>query len=91
VISVSTARVSFTGAARRRTIVVRNVGNGILTIRASATGAFVVSPARVRVKTRGRLTIAFHPVGARVYRGTLRLSSDDPARPRVVVSLAGQG
>ncbi len=91
VISVSTARISFTGRTRRRTIIVRNVGSGTLTIRATATGAFVVSPARARVKTSAHLTIAFRPLGPGGYRGMLRLSTDDPAHPRVAVGLTGRG
>ncbi len=95
-VGVSATQLSF-GSVKpartvRRTLVVRNTGSGFLTVRASASLRTVSAlPAKVTVPAGGRrsITVAFRPTHTGRYRGQVRLRTDDPARPTVVVAVSG--
>jgi subtilisin family serine protease len=95
-VGLSATRISFGSVKRartaRHTLVVRNTGTGFLTLRAAASLATLSArPAKVIVPAGGRrtITIAFRPPHTGRYRGQVRLRTDDPARPTVVVAVRG--
>jgi subtilisin family serine protease len=95
-VGVSATRISF-GSVKpsrtvRRTLVVRNTGTGFLTVRATASLATVSArPAKITVPAGARraITVAFRPTHTGRYRGQVRLRTDDPARPTVLVAVRG--
>jgi len=96
--SLSLKPISFgsVGVARATTrrLTVRNGGTGTLTVRAATSLASVsVRPATLRIRSFGTATVVltFRPTRAGVYRGQLRLETDDPAAPRIVVAVRGSG
>jgi len=96
--SVSLKLISFgsVGIARATTrrLTVRNSGAGTLTVRAASSLASVsVQPATLRIPSSGTASVVltFRPSRAGLYRGELRLRTDDPAAPRIVVAVRGSG
>ena len=97
-VEVSTGTVSFgsvkLGRAARRVRVVRNTGNGTLTVRISTTlSAVTARPAKVRIPPGGRATVVlvFRPARRGAYRGRVRIETDDPGAPLLALALTGVG
>jgi subtilisin family serine protease len=97
-IGVSTSRISFGSVkpprAASRRLIVRNSGTGFLTVRvATAPSAVSARPAKLTIEAGGRrtITVSFRPAHAGLYRGQLRLRTDDPIRPTVTVPVRGTG
>lgn len=97
-VDVSTSRISFGSVLRARTVtrklVVRNAGTGFLTVRvATSLSSLSARPAKLTIgaSRRGTVTLTFRPPHSGAYRGQVRLSTDDPARPTVVVAVRGTG
>jgi subtilisin family serine protease len=97
-IDLSPVPVSFGPVRRRgsatRTLVVRNVGDGYLAVRVTGTPRAVsVRPLKLHVKANGRATLqlTFRPTRAGAYSGRLRLVTDDPNAPVVLVTVRGTG
>lgn len=90
---ISFGSVALTRAVTRR-LVVRNSGTGYLTVRVSTSlPAVSARPAKLVIPSSGRgtLLVTFRPLRARVYRGQLRLATDDPSAPRIAVAVRGAG
>ena len=84
------------GQTKDLTLVVNNTGSAALTVNALNTAApfSVVSPATPFSIAGGgsaSVTIRFAPASANVFSGGLTISSNDPAKPSVPVTLAGTG
>jgi subtilisin family serine protease len=98
VIDLSTGTVAF-GTVRKahavaRTLVIRNAGTGFLAVRVKDTPrAVTVTPARVKVRAKGRATLhlTFRPPRAGAYSGQIRLETDDPQARVVLVTVHGTG
>ncbi|HEX9952283.1 MAG TPA: choice-of-anchor D domain-containing protein [Rubricoccaceae bacterium] len=86
----------FLGAAVSRTVTVRNVGTGPLTVSAvtSSAPAFSVSPAgafTLGVDQSRAVEVTFTPVVSGLVAASLTVTSDDPGRPVATVALTGEG
>ncbi|HYX24230.1 MAG TPA: choice-of-anchor D domain-containing protein [Thermoanaerobaculia bacterium] len=84
------------GAERRRTLLVKNAGNGTLTIRSLSVppGPFFLATPFSGPLAPGEsrsLGVVFRPAEPGPAAATLTIASDDPAAPLVVVHLAGTG
>jgi subtilisin family serine protease len=97
-IAVSKSRVSF-GSVRRlrtatRTVLVKNTGSGFLDVSiATSTATVSARPARLTVAaSRSRkLVLTFRPVRPGAFRASVRLETNDPQSPTVVVAISGSG
>jgi subtilisin family serine protease len=96
--SLSTKPISFGSVplsrAVTRALVIRNSGTGHLTVRVATSLASVSArPARLSIaaSARGTVLLTFRPLRAGVYRGKLRLGTDDPAAPSITVVVRGTG
>jgi len=90
---ISFGSVALTRAVTRR-LVVRNSGAGYLTVRVSTSLPEVSArPAKLVIPATGHGTVrvTFRPGRAGVYRGQLRLETDDPSAPRIAVAVRGTG
>lgn len=80
---------------RSKTLVfwVANTGDGPLTVRGTAKAPFSVRgvPATVQPGKLARLRVTFRPGAPRAFSALLRLTTDDPDRPRLSVRLRGAG
>ncbi|HWX09183.1 MAG TPA: hypothetical protein VNY33_04325, partial [Gaiellaceae bacterium] len=77
-----------------RTLVIRNSGTGYLTVRvATSLAAVSAEPAKLVIPAskRGTLVLTFRPDRAGVFRGQLRLETDDPNAVRITVAVRGTG
>jgi uncharacterized protein (TIGR03437 family) len=100
-IAVSPASLDFasvtTGQTKDLTLTVRNNGNATLTVTSATTSStlFLVTapvlPFSVPAGGTQAITIRFAPVAVGAQSATLTIASDDPASPRITVSLAGSG
>jgi hypothetical protein len=100
-VSVSPASLDFgnvtAGQTRDLTLTVSNTGQASLTVSAasSSNSLFTVAspavPFLVAAGSQQAVTVRFTPTAAGSQSGTLTLSTNDPARATVAVSLAGTG
>jgi len=95
---LSTDPISFGSIALTRTVtrrlVVRNGGTGYLTVRvATSLPSISARPAKLTIPSAGRGTVVltFRPLRAGVYRGQLRLQTDDPSAAHITVAVRGTG
>lgn len=88
---VAFGRIRPGGTARRR-LVVRNAGLGTLTVRTSTTSQSVqVAPSSLSLPTGEQtVTLTFRPRRAGVYRGTIRIATDDPSHRLVRIPFTGR-
>lgn len=90
---ISFGSVMLTRSVTRR-LIVRNRGTGYLTVRvATSLDSVSARPAKLTIPSAGRGTVllTFRPVLAGVYRGQLRLETDDPSATRITVVVRGTG
>jgi subtilisin family serine protease len=97
-VEVSTTRISFGSARRGRTVTrklfVSNAGSGYLDVRVQTSLRSVsVKPTTLTIRAgeRRAIVLAFRPTRAGHYQGRVRLSTEDPARPTVVITVRGTG
>lgn len=82
-------------ASNTRTITVRNIGTAPLTISfvSSSNAQFVLvdslPPFTLQAGTSRVMTFRFTPTGAASTSGTITISSNDPVRPSVTISVTG--
>src|SRR6185369_13208483 len=85
----------FVGQSRELALTVRNLGSATLEVTSIASDNSQFTPGATAMtlapRTSQRLVVTFHPGGAGVYQGTLRLQSNDPDLPLVSIALAGTG
>ena len=82
------------GATARRTLVIRDSGNGFLTVRVGQFAEpFAARPAKLVIRPGGRATLqlTFHPRRAIAYSRPLRLITDDRTAAVVTISVRGTG
>ena len=96
--SLSLKPITFGSVGLARTVTrrlsVRNSGTGTLTVRlATSLPSVSVRPARLTIASSHAATVRliFRPTRAGVYRGRLRLETDDPAAPHIAVAVRGSG
>jgi len=96
--TLSTKPISFGPVALTRSatrpLVIRNTGTGYLTVRvATSLAAVSARPAKLTIPAAQRATVllTFRPLRAGVYRGQVRLQTDDPSAPRITVAVRGTG
>lgn len=99
-ISVNAKKVNFgtvpVGKSKLKKVTIKNTGKGTLSgvvqldagpfTLSGGVGTFSLAP-----KKSATFTVSFAPATAGVAAGTLRVQSDDPARPLIVVPLSGKG
>jgi subtilisin family serine protease len=95
-IAVSSAPISFRsvrpGQTVTRTLVVSNIGTGKLAVRVRAAPSWVSArPAKLTIDATKHRTIVFtfRPTRPGGYHGRVRLVTDDPARPTIVIGVDG--
>ena len=98
VVSMAFRPVSFgsvrVGRTARRTLAIRNTGNGYLTVRVSSPAApFTARPAKLLIAPGGRagLSLSFSPARAGSYSRPLRLTTDDRTAAAITLPLRGSG
>ena len=96
--TVSTKPISFGSVALTRSVtrqlVIRNTGDGFLTVRiATSLAAVSAHPAKLTIPSarRASVLLTFRPLRAGAYRGQVRLQTDDPSAPIVTVAVRGTG
>ncbi len=80
------------GESASKTLTIGNEGNGDLHLSFKAAAPFqVVGPATVLAKQSGTVTVNFAPTREGDQKGTLEISSNELAKPKVSVDLKGTG
>jgi len=93
---LSFAAVKQGGRPKKKTLTLKNTGRGPLTLQVgslTAPFAHTGSAAAFLLAAHGRrkVTVTFSPGWSGVVRGTLVITSSDPARATVGVTLSGTG
>jgi len=90
---ISFGSVALNSSVTRR-LVIRNSGTGYLTVRiATSLPSVSTHPAKLTIPSsqQGTVVLTFRPQHAGVYRGRLRLQTDDPYSPSITVAMRGIG
>ncbi len=90
---ISFGSVALNSSVTRR-LVIRNSGTGYLTVRiATSLPSVSAHPAKLTIRSaqQGTVVLTFRPLRTGLYRGQLRLQTDDPSSPSITVAVRGTG